>query len=229
MWLLFSSVGRKVIMSLSGVFLILFLVFHLAMNLTAVFSENAYNTICELLGSNWYALLGTAVLAGGFAVHLLMALWLSWQNFLARGTGRYAVSTRPAGVSWASLNMLIIGAVVAGFLLLHLAQFWYHMMFAELSGHHSVILNDQAVSTTDGAAFINYYFSHTWVVIAYLLWYTAIYFHLSHGFWSALHSLGLNNSTWLPRLKYASHLFAGAICLGFAFVTLFFYFKNLFA
>ena len=63
MWLLNSSIGKKLIMSISGLFLILFLVFHLCMNIAAVFSGEAYNVICGLLGSNWHALLGTLVLA----------------------------------------------------------------------------------------------------------------------------------------------------------------------
>jgi succinate dehydrogenase / fumarate reductase cytochrome b subunit len=228
MWLLNSSIGKKLIMSLSGACLLLFLLFHLAMNLTAVFSAHAYNTICALLGSNWYALIATAILAGGFAIHILMALWLSWQNFRARGDSRYAVSQRPASVSWASQNMLIIGCVVCGFLLLHFAQFWYHMMFAELCGKHHVELGGNTIATTDGAAFIAYYFSHLWVVIAYLIWYAALWLHLSHGFWSALQSLGLSNDLWIRRWKFVSHLLATLICAGFAFVTLFFFVRSFF-
>jgi succinate dehydrogenase / fumarate reductase cytochrome b subunit len=229
MWLINSSVGRKVIMSLSGVFLILFLLFHLAMNITAVFSGEAYNMICELLGSNWYALAGTAALAGGFGVHILMALWLTWQNLQARGSSRYAVTERPKSVSWASQNMLAIGLVVCGFLVLHLAQFWYHMMFAELTGHHEVEVGGKMIATTDGAAFIGYYFSHLWVVIAYLIWYGSLWFHLSHGFWSMLQTTGLSNSLWIRRWKFISHLFASLIFAGFAFVTIFFYIKSFFA
>ena len=65
MWLLNSSIGRKLIMSISGIFLILFLLFHMSMNVAAVFSEEAYNTICEFLGANWYAVVGTLILAAG--------------------------------------------------------------------------------------------------------------------------------------------------------------------
>ncbi|MDR3129828.1 MAG: succinate dehydrogenase cytochrome b subunit [Tannerellaceae bacterium] len=227
MWLLNSSVGRKVVMSLSGVFLILFLLFHLAMNITAVFSAEAYNMICELLGSNWYALLGTAVLAGGFGVHMVMALWLTWQNLQARGSSRYAVSDRPKNVSWSSQNMFVIGLVVCGFLLLHFAQFWYHMMFAELIGYHEVEVGGKMIGTTDGASFINYYFSHLWVVIAYLIWYVALWLHLTHGLWSALQTVGLSNRIWINRWKVITYVVATLICGGFGFVTLFFYIKSL--
>ena len=68
-----SSIGRKLIMSISGLFLVLFLLFHMSMNLAAVFSTEAYNAICEFLGANWYALVGTLVLAAGFLVHIIYA------------------------------------------------------------------------------------------------------------------------------------------------------------
>jgi succinate dehydrogenase (or fumarate reductase) cytochrome b subunit, b558 family len=227
MWLLNSSIGKKLIMSISGVFLILFLLFHLCMNIAAVFSEEAYNAICAFLGSNWYAVAATAVLVAGFAVHIIYSFILTFENRKARGNDRYAVNVRPKNVEWASQNMLVLGIIVCGFMLLHLAQFWYKMMFAELLGHHYVMLGGQEVSTTDGAAFIKFYFSHLWVVILYLVWYVALWFHLTHGFWSALHTIGWNNQIWFNRWKCISNIFATVICLGYAFVTLFFYVKSL--
>ena len=92
MWLLNSSIGEKLIMSISGLFLILFLVFHLCINIAAVFSGEAYNVICGLLGSNWYALLGTLVLAAGVVVHFVYAIILTLQNRKARGNDRYAIN-----------------------------------------------------------------------------------------------------------------------------------------
>lgn len=85
MWLFNSSIGRKLVMSLSGLFLILFLTFHLAMNFVAVFSGEAYNMVCEFLGANWYALVGTLILALGFVVHIIYAFWLTIQNRKAGG------------------------------------------------------------------------------------------------------------------------------------------------
>ena len=82
MWLLNSSIGRKLIMSVSGLFLILFLLFHLSMNVAAVFSGEAYNMICGLLGANWYAVAATLVLAAGFVIHIIYALMLTMQMSL---------------------------------------------------------------------------------------------------------------------------------------------------
>ena len=119
MWLLNSSIGRKLIMSISGIFLILFLLFHMSMNVAAVFSEEAYNTICEFLGANWYAVVGTLVLAAGFIIHIIYGLWLTLQNRKARGNDRYAVNATPKGVEWSSQNMFVLGIVILGFIVLH--------------------------------------------------------------------------------------------------------------
>lgn len=227
MWLLKSSIGKKLVMSISGIFLVLFLLFHLSMNVTAVFSTDAYNMICGLLGANWYAVVATIGLGAIIAIHFVYAVMLTLQNRKARGNDRYAVNTRPQGVSWASQNMFVIGVVVIGFMILHFGQFWYKMMFAELLGHHEVELGGSVVSPQDGAAFIQYYFSQLWVVIAYLIWYVALWFHLTHGVWSAIHTIGWNNHVWMNRLKVISNVVATLIFLGYAFVTLFFYVKSL--
>ncbi len=227
MWLLNSSIGKKLIMSLSGIFLILFLVFHLAMNMTAIFSEEAYNMICSLLGTNWYALAGTLVLAAGFVIHICYSIMLTLQNRKARGNDRYAVNATPKNVEWASQNMFVLGLIVVGFLCLHFAQFWYNMMFAELMGHHEVALGGDMVSTQAGAEFIKYYFSNIVVVVLYLVWYGALWFHLTHGFWSAIQTVGWNNNIWINRWQVISNIFATLICLGFALVTIVFYLKSL--
>lgn len=226
MWLLHSSIGRKLVMSISGIVLVLFLLFHLCMNVAAVFSADAYNAICAFLGANWYAVAATIVLVGIIVLHFIYALMITLQNRKARGNDRYAVNTRPKGVSWASQNMFVIGIIVIGFMVLHFSQFWYKMMFAELLGHHEVELGGQLVSPQDGAAFIRYYFSQLWVVIAYLIWYVALWFHLVHGFWSAIHSIGINNHVWMNRWKTIGNIVATLIFLGYAFVTITFFVRE---
>ena len=228
MWLINTSIGRKFVMSISGVILLLFLLFHLTMNIVAIFSADAYNAICAFLGANWYAVAATVVLAGIICLHFVYALLITLQNRKARGNDRYAVDKRPKGVSWASQNMFVIGLVIIGFMLLHFSQFWYKMMFAELLGHHEVTLCDGSVaSTQNGSAFIHYYFSHLWVVIAYLIWYVALWLHLTHGIWSAFQTVGWSNSIWQKRLQLLGNVLATLIFLGFSFVTLFFYVKSL--
>ena len=93
MWLFNSSIGRKVVMSLTGIALILFLTFHCCMNLVALFSGEAYNAICEMLGANWYAVVATMGLAGLAVLHIVYAFILTMQNRSARGNNRYEVAT----------------------------------------------------------------------------------------------------------------------------------------
>ena len=224
MWLLNSSIGKKLIMSISGLFLVLFLLFHLSMNVAAVFSGEAYNMVCSLLGSNWYAVADTLVLSAGFVIHFVYAIILTLQNRKARGNDRYAINARPKGVEWASQNMFVLGLIVILFMLLHFSQFWYKMMFAELIGHHEVALGSAMVSPQDGAAFINYYFQGNAVItVLYLIWYVALWFHLTHGFWSAIQTIGWNNTIWMNRWECISKIVATVICGLFAIITIIFF------
>jgi len=221
MWLLNSSIGKKLVMSISGIFLIFFLLFHLSMNVTAVFSGSAYNTICGLLGANWYAVAGTVVLAAFVVIHFLYALLLTLQNRKARGNDRYAVTARPKQVEWASQNMFVLGLIIICFLIIHFAQFWYHMMFAELAGTES------AINPQDGAAFINHFFHEStlgwlWTLI-YIIGFCALWFHLSHGFWSAIQTIGWDNAKWLKRWQCIATIVATLICGLFVIITIIFY------
>ena len=182
-------------MSVTGIALILFLTFHCAMNIVALFSGEAYNMICELLGANWYAVVATMGLAALAVIHIVFAFILTAQNRTARGENRYEVSTTVNGTNvvekWASGNMLVLGIIILLGLLLHLYNFWYNMMFAELTGI------TVAHSPSDGFAFIQDTFACPLFVVLYLIWLCAIWFHLSHGFWSALQTLGWSASSGL--------------------------------
>ena len=92
MWLCDSSIGRKVVMSVTGIALVLFLTFHASMNVVALFSAEGYNMICEFLGSNWYAVAATLALAALVVIHIIYAFWLTMQNRKARGNNRYDVT-----------------------------------------------------------------------------------------------------------------------------------------
>ena len=219
-----TSIGRKVVMSLSGAFLVLFITFHMAMNLAALVSADAYNMICEFLGANWYALVATVALAGGVLIHFLYAFLLTYQNRKARGNVRYAVTVTEKGVDWASKNMLVLGIIVILGLLLHLTHFWSKMQLVELLGQHH---NNLGLSPTDGAALIQYTFSKWYNVVLYLVWFAAIWFHLNHGVWSMFQTVGWANDTWLPRLKCIAKLVSTVIFLGFAVVVVVFYAKSL--
>lgn len=213
-------------MSVTGIFLILFLTFHSIMNITVLFGEKGdiYNDICRLLGANWYAIIGTAVLAAGFVVHILYALYLTWLNLKARGNDRYAVTQRQEGVSWASKNMFVLGLIIFGFLALHLFHFWTKMQLVELTAIAKKVNWETLtqVNPHDGAFLINELFSKPLYSIIYIVWLAALWFHLTHGVWSALHSIGLNNKTWLPRVKKISNVYSTIIILLFIAIPVYF-------
>lgn len=215
MWLFNSSVGRKTVMSITGIFLVLFLTFHSLMNVVVLFSAEAYNNVAAALGANWYALVGTAVLAIGFIVHMPYALLLTYQNRIARGSVRYDQSTRPKGVDWASKNMFVLGLIIFGFLALHMYHFWAKMQLVEVMYGHQGAIDAGLKDPTDGAYFINELFSKPLYSILYIVWLVALWFHLTHGFWSSLHSIGLNNKTWMPRVKTISNIYSTIIILIF--------------
>lgn len=217
MWLINSPIGRKVVMSVTGVCLILFLTFHCCMNVVAFFSGNGYNEVCAFLGSNWYAVLGTLALAFLAVCHIVYAFILTAQNRRARGTQRYYVtSTRPE-VSWASQNMLVLGLIIALGLILHLYNFWSHMMFAEIAGTAT-----KAVAT-DGIYWIKLTFSNPVYSVLYLVWICAIWFHLSHGFWSAMQTLGWSGKVWLKRWQTIGIVYVTILLGVFAFLVISFW------
>ena len=194
MWLINSSIGRKVVMSVTGVALILFLTFHGCMNIVALFSEEGYNMICEFLGANWYAVVATLGLAALAVIH------------------------KAGKVEWASKNMLVLGIIILIGMLIHLWNFWYNMMFAELVGAMP------AIDPTDGFGWIKVTFSNPVFVVIYIIWLAAIWFHLTHGFWSAMQTLGVSGKIWLKRWQCIGMIYVTVLMLMFLVVVLAFAF-----
>ena len=198
-------------MALTGAFLILFVTFHALMNGVAMFWPAAYNVICEFLGANWYALVGTLVLAAGVVLHIVFATWLTLQNRKARGVERYAVTSRPKQVEWSSKNMLVLGIVVVAFMVIHFIQFWAKMQFAEICEFDVVdTVSGESVPAAAGTWFLEIAFRQWWTLPVYLIGFIALWFHMTHGFWSMMQTVGWDNDTWMKRLK----------CIGNAWVTI---------
>ena len=216
MWLINSSIGRKVVMSVTGVALVLFLTFHACMNVVALFSEEGYNMICEMLGANWYAVAATVALAGLVLIHFVYAFWLTFQNWKARGNNKYAVTDKPEKVEWASQNMLALGIIICLGLCLHLYNFWWHMMAAEL------IDGEAAENVANGVFWIKKTFSCPVYSGLYLVWLAALWFHLTHGIWSAMQTLGVSGKIWFNRWRCIGNIYATIVVLMFAAVVIVF-------
>ena len=214
MWLFNSSIGRKLVMSISGIALVLFITFHGCMNVVALISKDAYNTICALLGSNWYAIAATMGLALLVLVHIVYAFILNFQNRKARGNNKYAVTAKPDKVEWASQNMLVLGIIIVIGLLLHLKDFWCNMMWAEIIGAEGQF------EPTDGFEWIKYTFSNPVFVVLYIIWLLAIWFHLTHGIWSSMQTIGASGHIWFNRWKCIGQIWATVVMLMFLIVVL---------
>ena len=212
-----SSITKKLIMSISGLFLIVFLLLHMTINLFSVIDSFAgtYGAADGLFqkGCDFMALpivtIMVPVLAAGFLVHIAYALILSYGNFKARGTERYAVANKTKAESWAAKNMLVLGVVVLGIVVFHLNHFWADMQLAEFQGHHA----------ENPYTLLNATFQNGWMVVIYVIWFAALGFHLQHGFWSAFQSIGMSNKIWEKRLLCIGKVFVGIIVLGFSAVA----------
>ncbi len=216
MWLINSSIGRKVVMSVTGIALVLFLTFHACMNVVALISEEGYNWICEMLGANWYAVAATVGLAALVLIHFIYAFWLTFQNWKARGNNKYDVTDKPEKVEWASQNMLALGVIICLGLCLHLYNFWWHMMAAEL------IDGEAAVNAANGVYWIRQTFANPIYSCLYLVWLCALWFHLTHGIWSAMQTMGWSGKVWFNRWRCIGNIYATIIVLMFAAVVIVF-------
>ena len=124
----------------------------------------------------------------------------------------YAVTVQEPGVAWASKNMLVLGFIILGGLLIHLFNFWSKMQLVEILGGHE---NSLGLDPADGASLIAYTFSQWYYVVIYLVWFAALWFHLTHGVWSMFQTVGWANDTWYPRLKCIANIVATIISVSY--------------
>lgn len=213
-----SSIIRKVAMALSGLFLIVFLLQHFAINLTSVFSESLFNELSHFMGTNplvQFAL--QPVLIIGVMFHFIMGFVLEWQNKRARAVS-YASYKGSANASWMSRNMLVSGAVVLSFLGLHFYDFWV----PEINYKYIEFLPEDPNRYYEELV---HKFEDPIRVGLYVVSFVFLALHLLHGFSSAFQSLGVNN-IYTPTIKGLGKLYAIAIPLGFAGIAIFHYLNH---
>ena len=213
-----SSITKKLIMSVSGLFLILFLLLHMTINLFSVVdsfkgtygaAEGLFQAGCDFMALPIVTIM-VPVLAAGFLVHIVYAFMLTAGNLRARGgLQRYAGGSKGKDESWAAKNMLLLGVIVLGLVAFHLNHFWADMQLKEFQGHHAE--NPYVLLTAT--------FKSVWMTALYIVWFVALGLHLCHGFWSAFQSMGLSNKIWEKRLTYIGYFFIAVIVLGFAAVA----------
>jgi len=212
-----SSIGKKVIMSLTGIFLIVFLLVHLFLNLMVMVDEDGgtFNAAAHFMGTNPIMSVMQWVLAAGFIFHMIYASVLTLQNRAARPV-KYAVCTK-SETSWSAQNMYITGTVIFLFLVIHLINYFYKIKFTDLieSGRMSEFELVKGLFQPE-----NWYYS-----VIYIIGFILLGLHLNHSFQSSLQTLGLNNKTWLSRLKFLGTIYAIIIAVGFSMIPVFFLVK----
>lgn len=208
-----TTILRKVAMALSGIFLMLFLLQHFAINITSVFSETIFNQFSHFMGTNALVqFVLQPILIFGVIFHFIMGFVLEIQNRRARGT-RYAVYKGNTNASWVSRNMIISGGTVLAFLVLHFYDFWVPEMkykYIEVLPENPDRYYEELVHK----------FENLTRVVLYVISFLFLALHLSHGFSSAFQSIGFNNK-YTPVIKSISKVYAIGIPLGFAFIAVF--------
>jgi len=214
-----SSIGRKLIMSLTGLFLILFLVVHLIGNLQLLIDDGGvqFNVYAKFMTSNPLIKTTSYGLYFFILLHAIQGILVWRKNAAAKGS-KYAVSTN-ANNSWASRNMGPLGVVILIFILIHMWQFWFQMKIGAVDlvpqGEGGEMIKDLYKPVL--AAFSNIGF-----VIFYVVSMIFIAIHLSHGFQSAFQSLGLNHKKYTPAIKFLGMAYSILVPLGFAIIPIYF-------
>lgn len=220
--MLISTLGKKLLMSLTGLFLISFLTIHLIGNL-AIFSNDgglAFNTYAAFMSTN--PLIGAVsyLLYAGIILHVLVAVILYFSNSSARPI-KYKVQKAKANSSWSSRSMTLLGMLVLAFILLHLKDFWWQ--YKHGGGYQFV---DDANGNRDIYMLVVQQFKTTFALISYPIGLLVLYFHLSHGFQSAFQTLGLDHKKYTPAIKAIGIAYSIIVPLCFASMPLFIYFFN---
>jgi succinate dehydrogenase / fumarate reductase cytochrome b subunit len=212
-----SSIGKKFLMSLSGLFLISFLLVHLIVNSLILFDNTGelFNEGAHFMATNPVIRIVEPVLAIGFILHIIYAGWLTLTNQYARPVG-YKKQSSGNSSSWASRNMFILGTLVFAFLAIHIANFFWKIKFSGselLEGGTDGMENTYRLVTT---FFINWW----WIDVVYVIGAIALGLHLTHAFWAAFQTLGLSNDRWRKRLNVLGWAYTIIVAGGFAIIPI---------
>lgn len=219
-----SSIGKKFIQAISGAFLVLFIALHATINFFSVIDsftgkygvvasdgklfsagDGLFKLGCDFMSTPVISIM-VPILALGFVIHILWGCWLTVSNVKARGgLRRYEVASKARSDSWSARNMFVLGIVVLGFIFFHLTHFWAKMQLPEMFG----------VGTFENNPYLllDATFRSPVVLVLYLVWFAALWFHLTHGFWSMFQTIGWDGKTWFNRVKVIGVVVASVFVL----------------
>jgi succinate dehydrogenase / fumarate reductase cytochrome b subunit len=222
-----TSLGKKYLMGLTGLFLISFLLVHCFINAMVFFDSTGslFNEYAHFMGTNIIIRIMEVVLFGGFLVHIIDGLMLYFQNRAARPQ-EYVYNNPGANSSWYSRSMAILGTLLLIFLIIHLSHFWVksrHIVGSLPEVDHPVFKGQMI----DLYSEMFKVFSFLPIVILYVLAQVALAYHLLHGFWSAFQSLGLNHTKYNKAIHVTGTAFAIIVPFIFALMPIVIYLRTI--
>ncbi|PSR05465.1 MAG: succinate dehydrogenase [Bacteroidetes bacterium SW_11_45_7] len=217
-----SNIGRKVVMSLTGLFLSIFLIAHLSGNLLLFVGQQAFNEYSHFMATNPFIRIVEIILFISIIFHVIYAIVLTINNRKARAV-KYAVSNSSENSSWFSRNMGIFGTIIFIFLVLHLGNFFVAARFENLPK----IALDNGQKVKDLYTVVVTSFEQWWYTAIYVIAMVVLGFHLVHGVHSAFRSLGLRHYKYIPLVKNIAIAFAILFPAGFASIPIYFFIDSL--
>ena len=209
-----STIGRKYAMALSAMFLLIFLIMHLSVNLLSICSPSAFNAASEFMSYNpFIQFLMQPILGFAVVFHFVMGFVLELKNRSARPV-KYAVNQGSANSTWMSRNMIISGLVVLAFLGLHLYDFWWH----------EINFKYIEANTPDNGRFwaeLHDKFADPLRVVFYVISFVLLGLHLAHGFQSSFQSVGARHPKYTPVIKTLGTWYSILIPAGFIFIAVY--------
>lgn len=201
-----SSIGKKIVMGITGLFLISFLVVHMGVN-ACIFKDaidssdngDMFNRAADYMGKTVVIRIMEIVLFAGFFVHIIQGIALELENRRTRKIG-YAVNLGNRGSKWYSRSMGLLGTILLIFLILHWWHFWIPSRFTHAGMEVPVLLSNGRISH-DMFSLMKVTFSEWWVVIVYVAACISLAWHLVHGFQSAFRTFGVHNSRYLGLIN----------------------------
>jgi len=213
-----SSIGKKLLMSLSGLFLLAFLLVHLTVNSMILFdrSGDLFNRAAHFMSTNPIIRIVEPILAIGFILHIIYAVILTIHNLYTRPVG-YDKQKLGHSSSWPSRNMFVLGLVILTFLVIHIANFFWKIKF---TGHDLLAeVNINGEHMENAYALVTSFFIDWWWIDAiYVVGAVALGFHLYHAVWSAFQTIGWSNALWRRRLDRLGLAVSVVIAGGFALI-----------
>ncbi len=217
-----STLGRKLIMALTGLFLILFLTGHVAGNMQLFYNDGgqAFNIYAKFMTTNPIVKVLSYLTYLSVIGHVIYSIALSRLNRSARPIG-YAVSAASTNSAWSSRNMGILGTIILVFLAGHMYSFWYQMHWGDIP-----TVSYEGEEYKDLYSVVQIAFQQTWLVAWYVIAMAFLAFHLSHGFASAFQSLGLSHRKYSPAIKAVGNVYCILVPVLFAAMPLYIYFTS---